>query len=156
MTPGSDADAGKKLSIVQIDRPLAYPPRITELTKRFWGNLALGVLESTRCQDCQHLTFPPKGFCPKCWSKAVTWEVIAPEGKLYSWTRIHAGPAIFADELPYDVGVVDLDAGIRIACRLWSDEKLTDWQCEEVLQIIVMSSPNGVMFAAAPKDLTSI
>lgn len=152
---GTEATTGKKLAIVQIDKPLAYPPRITTLTKRFWDNLAAGVLETTSCQDCQHMTFPPKAFCPKCWSKSVTWEAVPPEAKLYAWTRIHAGPAIFADELPYDVGVVDLDAGIRLACRLWSREGSPDWRCDAELQIIAVSAPNGVMFAAAPRGFAA-
>lgn len=130
--------------------PLAYPPRITAFTRPFWDGLNDGIFQTTRCRACRHLTFPPKPICPKCWADTVDWEAVAGTGRLYSWTRIHAGPAVFAPELPYPVGVVDLDSGIRIACRLWSVDGDADWQCDMAVRLAVHQAPNGAIFVATP------
>lgn len=138
------------LEIVPVDRPLSYPPRVTAFTRRFWEGLALGLFRTTRCDACHQLTFPPKPICPNCWGKDVRWEEVGADGTLYSWTRIHAGPAVFEAELPYAVGVVDLDAGIRVACRLWPDSH-KDWGCGMAVRMIALEAPDGALFAAAPR-----
>ena len=130
--------------------PLAYPPRITAFTRTFWDGLDDGVFRTTRCEACGHLTFPPKPICPRCWSENVCWEEVAGVGRLYSWTRIHSGPAVFAAELPYAVGVVDLDGGPRIACRLWSDDGHADWRCDMAVRLAVQQAPNGALLVATP------
>ena len=137
------------LQIIPIDRPLAYPPRVTTFTRRFWEGLALGAFRSTRCDACGHLTFPPKPICPNCWHEKVLWEDVDADGTLYSWTRIHAGPAVFEAELPYAVGVVDLRAGIRVACRLWPDA-CQDWICAMPVRMVALTTPDGVLFGATP------
>ncbi len=149
---GKSSHSPDPLRVIHIDRPLAYPPRVTDFTQRFWNALAEGRLETTCCDACGHMTFPPKPFCPNCWSKTVIWKAIDPAGTLYSWTRIHAGPAVFAAELPYCVGVLDLDCGIRVACRLWCDNENEAWACGDRARMIVISATNGVNFAASAHD----
>ena len=137
------------LEIIHIDAKRTYPPRVTAFTSTFWQGLSEGLLQSTRCQSCAKLTFPPKPICPHCWGDKVAWETLSQEGTLYSWTRIHAGPAIFEAELPYEVGVVDLDAGIRLACRLHS-ATATDWRCGMRVRIVTLDYQDGPLFAASP------
>jgi len=102
-----------RLAVLSIDRVRAFPPRMTEFTQRFWQGLSSGRFETTRCEDCGRLTFPPKPFCPHCWSKRISWMPLSGRGKLYSQTVVHAAPAVFQDEVPYRVGIVDLDEGVR-------------------------------------------
>jgi uncharacterized protein len=135
------------MEIIMIDTPRAYPPRVTAFTRPFWEGLSDGVFRTTRCQSCARLTFPPKPICPHCWTDGIDWEAIPPSGVLYSWTRIHAGPAVFAAQLPYAVGVVDLDVGLRIACRLW-DSGASEWACGVPVQMVTLMAPDGGMFAA--------
>ncbi|MFZ3118154.1 MAG: OB-fold domain-containing protein [Variovorax sp.] len=40
----------------------------------------------------------------------------------YSWSRIHAAPTIFAGEAPLCVCIVDLECGLRLACKLLEQE----------------------------------
>jgi hypothetical protein len=61
------------LALQTVDRRRAFPPRMSEFTRRFWQGLAASRFETTRCDDCARLTFPPKPFCPHCWSQRVTW-----------------------------------------------------------------------------------
>ena len=103
---------------------LAYPPRVTEFTKPFWEGLDIGVLRTTRCDECRHTTFPPKPVCPHCWSKNVQWIDLSGRGVLYSYTEVSAAPATFADEAPYVLCLVDLDEGVRCLSRVlasWDD-----------------------------------
>jgi len=135
---------------VTIATPRAYPPRVTAFTERFWSALAQGRLETTRCTACGEATFPPKPICPHCWHGEVSWIELGAEGRLYSWTRIHAGPAVFSAELPYAVGVVDLDEGIRLAVRL-HDDPGTDWQCDAPVRLVRLDYADGPLLAAVPR-----
>jgi uncharacterized OB-fold protein len=136
-----------KLRRFAVDLPRAYPPRVTEFTEPFWRGLGDGVLRTTRCTACAETSFPPKPICPSCWTGTIEWIEVEPTGKLYSWTRIHAGPAAFADELPYAVGVVDLDCGLRLACRLRGEG--TEWACGEPVELVVLDYCDGPLLAAA-------
>lgn len=102
---------------------LPYPPRVTEFTKPFWEGLDDGVLRTTRCDECGYMTFPPKPICPHCWSKNVQWVDLAGRGVLYTYTEVSAAPAMFADETPYVLCLVDLDEGVRCVSRV-----LASWE----------------------------
>jgi uncharacterized protein len=130
-----------------IDRPRAFPPRMTEFTQRFWRGLAAGRFNTTKCQDCARLTFPPKPFCPHCWSMAIAWVPLSGRGKLYSQTVVHAAPAVFQDEVPYRVGIVDLDEGLRIATRVLAD---IEPKLDAAVEIVVLNYRDGPLFAARP------
>jgi uncharacterized OB-fold protein len=134
------------LEIVPVGHERRYPPRVTQFTAPFWRGLSEGVFRTTRCQSCGRLSFPPKPLCPHCWHDQVSWEALSPAGRLYSWTRIHAGPAVFESDLPYEVGIVDLDCGIRIACPLRGPS--TNWQCDMAMRLITLSYTDGPLFAA--------
>jgi uncharacterized OB-fold protein len=131
---------------IEIARARPYPPRVTEFTARFWDDLASGILTTTRCTACGEATFPPKPVCPYCWGGEVEWTRLSPRGLLYSWTRVHAGPAIFDPELPYDLGVVDLEDGVRIACRLSGGNG--DWQCGAPMELAVLAYTDGPLLTA--------
>ena len=103
---------------------LAYPPRVTPFTKPFWQGLDEGVLRTSKCRGCSHMTFPPKPICPECWKSDVDWVDLSGRGTLYSFTEVSAAPATFADEAPYVLCLVDLDEGIRCLSRInerWED-----------------------------------
>jgi len=135
------------LALQTIDRVRAFPPRMTEFTRRFWHGLAAGRFETTRCDDCERLTFPPKPFCPHCWSKRIAWVPLSGRGKLYSQTVVHAAPLVFQDEVPYRVGIVDLDEGLRIATRVLAD---VEPKLDTAVEIVVLNYRDGPLFAARP------
>jgi len=138
------------LAVQIIDRPRAFPPRMTEFTQRFWQGLAARRFETTKCEDCERLTFPPKPFCPHCWSKRVTWVSLSGRGKLYSQTVVHAAPLVFQDEVPYRVGIVDLDEGLRVATRVLAD---TQPELDTAVKIVVLNYRDGPLFAARPLEI---
>jgi uncharacterized OB-fold protein len=135
------------LPIINLDRTRSYPPRVSEFTYRFWSSLREGLFETTSCRDCARTTFPPKPFCPHCWSKNLTWVPLSGNGRLYSQTVIHAAPAVFRAETPYRVGIVDLDEGLRIATRIIADNTPG---LDTPVEIVVLRYVDGPLFAARP------
>lgn len=138
-----------QLSFVPATGRRAYPPRVSAFTQPFWEGLAQGRWQTTCCDACGRQTFPPRPICPHCWSDKVRWSPLSARGTLYSWTRIHAAPAVFASEAPYAVGIVDLDAGIRLACRLL-DSTEANWKPGMAVEMAVLQYEDGPLFAARP------
>lgn len=85
----------------------------------FWSALDEGRLLVAACGACGKRWLPPLATCPRCASRDVTSVLAAPRGALYSWTVIHlaADPAYTA-EVPYAVGLVQLDDGARLYGRV--------------------------------------
>lgn len=137
------------LQMVSVAGNLSYPPRLSDFTQTFWNGLRTGQWQTTCCEDCKKVTFPPKPVCPHCWSTRVSWQPLGSKGVLYSWTRIHAAPAVFASESPYAVGIVDLTEGVRLACRLVAatDVALTPGM---PVEMVVLRYEDGPLFAARP------
>ncbi|MEB2317047.1 MAG: Zn-ribbon domain-containing OB-fold protein [Pseudomonadota bacterium] len=134
-----------------MDSDRAYPPRLSEFTRTFWSALGEGRWITTRCLSCSRQTFPPRPVCPHCWSPDVEWSDLGTRGTLYSWTRIHAAPAVFAGEAPYAVGIVDLEDGIRLACRLVEREE-APLRVGQPVEMLVLRYRDGPLFAARPLD----
>ncbi len=106
------------IEIITLTKSRAYPPRQSEFTQTYWQSLAQGHLKTTCCRACDKLTFPPKPLCPYCWGSQVEWRELSGNGVLYSYTTVHAAPEVFADAVPYDLGIVDLDEGLRVAAGI--------------------------------------
>jgi uncharacterized protein len=100
------------------NRPAAYPPRMSEATRPFWDGLREERFQTTQYNNCSDITFPPKVVCPNCLSERLSWCPLSGRGTLYSYTKVWAAPAVFGDEVPYTLCIVDLDEGLRVASRL--------------------------------------
>lgn len=137
------------LPMISMQGRRAYPPRRSELTGYFWDQLAQGRFFTTRCDACAKTTFPPKSFCPHCWSKGVQWQEIATGGIVYSETVVHIAPATFAHEAPYRLCIADLDIGIRVATRLVGAEGPVALGSR--VELVVLVYEDGPLFAVRPK-----
>lgn len=85
----------------------------------FWRGLMRRQLLMQRCPSCAHLRMPPSELCPECWTRGGEWTSVRPSGKIWSFTTYHRAlhPG-FADEVPYQVALVELDEGVRLPGRL--------------------------------------
>ncbi|MEO8299792.1 MAG: OB-fold domain-containing protein [Burkholderiales bacterium] len=137
------------LPLIPVARKRSYPPRISAFTQPFWQGLAQGQWQSTCCEACGKFTFPPKPVCPHCWSDRMVWRPLSAQGTLYSWTRVHAPPTVFADEAPYAVCVVDLDIGLRIATRMVEREG-AEPRIGSPMEVVVLQFEDGPLFASRP------
>jgi uncharacterized OB-fold protein len=97
--------------LTEYTKPL---PAVTPDNEPFWEACRRHELQLPRCRDCAHLRLPGP-ICPKCLSMEADWETVSGRGALYTWTviyqRYHAG---FAEELPYNVAMVELEEGPRL------------------------------------------
>jgi len=134
------------LPVLNIAGKRPYPPRVSEFTRTFWQGLAEGRFLTTRCAECAKPSFPPKPFCPHCWSERIEWVPLVPRGRVYSSTVMHAVPAYFRHEVPYRVGIVDLEDGLRIATRLLGVEQ--GFAVGARAEIVVLAYEDGPLFAA--------
>jgi len=75
-------------------------------TKDYYKHIKEGRLTSTCCDDCQHIPFPPRAFCPKCGSEAVQWVDLPKTGKLYAFTTQGRG---FRFLEPDVIGLVEFE-----------------------------------------------
>jgi len=137
-----------RVPIIAMQGRRAYPPRQSAVTERFWRALAEGRFVTTACRDCRRLTFPPKDFCPHCWSRQVEWVPAPARGRLYSRTTVHAAPSVFAGEVPYQLCVADLDGGVRIATRLV--EASADQALDAPVEVVALHYDDGPLFAVRP------
>jgi uncharacterized OB-fold protein len=73
------------------------------------------------------------------------WVSLSGLGKLYARTIIHAAPDVFQTQVPYSVGIIDLEEGIRLIATVIDDgERISN---EESVQLLVLSYDDGPLFA---------
>lgn len=123
-----------------------FPPRVSAFTRPFWDALEAGTMRSTRCEDCSLLGFPPRNLCRACWSRRLAWTDLAAGGVLYSFTRVHVAPAAFRADAPYAIGLLDLDDGVRLMCRMVGAVEPADIGARA--QLLVLRYDDGALFGA--------
>jgi hypothetical protein len=85
------------------------------LTAAFWSASREERLVAQRCGKCGYLRWPPGPICNECLEPGGAWTDVSPTGVLYSYAEYHRAldPA-FADDVPYTVGLIELDDGPRM------------------------------------------
>ncbi|HEV3328548.1 MAG TPA: OB-fold domain-containing protein [Acidimicrobiales bacterium] len=79
------------------------------------GELATSELALQRCDDCGYVRHPPAPRCPECLGASAHWQPDAGLGYVWSVCVYHrAYDPAFADAVPYNVALVELDAGPRL------------------------------------------
>ena len=93
------ADYSKPLPLVDSD------------SAPYWEGTKAHQLRAQRCSGCGQLRWPPRGFCPHCWSWEATWQTLPETGAVVSYVVVHqATNPVFAQDVPYTVANVQLDA----------------------------------------------
>jgi uncharacterized OB-fold protein len=72
-------------------------------------------LRGGQCRACQRRFFPLMASCPYCSAAAPEAVALAREGTLYTYTTVHVSSS---RPTPYDLGYVDLEAGVRVLAPL--------------------------------------
>lgn len=102
-----------------MDATTGIPPAVTEESAPFWEAAAEGRLLAERCADCGAESFPPRGACRSCRSRATAPVEVTGPGSVYSFTVNHQRwlPGL---EVPYAVVLVEFERhpGVRVAGRL--------------------------------------
>lgn len=82
----------------------------------------LTALRGGACEECGTRTFPARPCCPGCQSAAVQPVPLAGTGRIWTYTVLHAAPPEYTGTVPYALGVVELDDGVRITATLLADD----------------------------------
>lgn len=100
-------------------------------TAPFWDGCRKHKLLLQRCGECASWRFPPRPRCPSCTSDSFRWEPASGRGTVASYTICHPPvlPA-FADRVPYNVIVVELDEGPFIVSNLVDGDAAVDTAVE--------------------------
>jgi uncharacterized OB-fold protein len=106
---------------------LPLPDLADPLTAEFWAAARDRRLVVPRCGNCSYLQWPPERMCPECQHTERLWEDVAPDGTLWSYAVYHRAldPA-FADQIPYVVGLVELDAGRKMYGLMQEDPSVVE------------------------------
>lgn len=88
----------------------------TRLSK-FFDELRLGRLTTTKCPRDGTLAWPPRVVCPHCHAEEMEWVELPRRGTLYAFSAVLAGaPMGMEADVPFVVGLVDLEG---VALRLF-------------------------------------
>lgn len=94
-------------------------PASTPWSTPFWVSVQRRQLQLPWCADCDQAHFPPRPFCPHCWSDNIQWRPSAGRGLIHSFTTVRAyPPSAFQGDLPYVIAVVRLDEGVQLLSNI--------------------------------------
>ena len=98
-------------------------PEPTPTTRPFWEALSDDRIVVPRCDACGTWVFYPRSRCTTCLSDDLVWNGISGAGRLVTWS-VAAQPtvAMFADEMPQIIAIVETDEGIRMTTTMVTDD----------------------------------
>ncbi|MEA2250261.1 MAG: uncharacterized protein QOG70_503 [Solirubrobacteraceae bacterium] len=93
-----------------------------EWSRPFFEGLDRHTLLLPRCEDCGEFFFPPRPFCPGCWSDAVQWVASEGAAEIYTFCVVRAyAPSKHEPRVPFVIAIVRLDEGVQMLCNVGSD-----------------------------------
>ncbi|MDA0350867.1 MAG: OB-fold domain-containing protein [Chloroflexi bacterium] len=96
-------------------------PTVTadEASAPFFDGAARGALMLQRCRTCSQYAFPIQEVCTNCLEADLEWAEASGAGTLHTFAVMHRlyDPG-FAQELPYNVAIVELAEGPRMNARI--------------------------------------
>ena len=88
-------------------KPIPAPDRFTE---EFWAGASRHELVIQRCDQCGHYQHPPMPLCSQCHSRELSSVPVSGRGTVHTFTvTFHAVVPGFQDEVPYAVGLIELE-----------------------------------------------
>ena len=102
----------------------------------FAAHLRAGRLMGSRCGKCGHVSFPPRADCPECRHGEFTFTELSGEGTVMTYTTIAAAPAGFEDDVPFDLGVVNLKETGRLLASFGSSIDTNDIAIDMPVQVV--------------------
>lgn len=98
--------------MVDYQKPL---PELTAENRPFWNACREGRLAMQRCDACGHLRYPVSGLCPRCLGERARWIDLSGRGEVLARLVFHhVYHKGFANDVPYNVVLVQLDEGPRM------------------------------------------
>ncbi len=82
--------------------------------EQFYKFMNEGKVMGAKCRNCGKIMLPPRPICTQCYSENLEWIEIGKRGKLLTYTIIHVAPPQFQHLIPYAVGIVELENGLKL------------------------------------------
>lgn len=118
-----------------------FEPTATETTDAFWDATREGTYLVQWCDACGVPIHYPREVCPSCLSAdSLGWRRSSGRGVVYAVSVQHrpAHPGM-ADQVPYAVALIDLDAGDEAVVRVMSNVVEVDPTTVRVGDPVVLS-----------------
>jgi len=93
-------------------------PQADEESLEFYEGSRRHELMLMRCVSCGAWRLPSRPRCPDCWSTETEWAQASGRGTLYSFGIMHQKFPGFAEDVPYNYAVVELEEGPRIVSNM--------------------------------------
>ena len=140
----------KKNPQKRTDSPTLPPVARSRKAIAFTTAAAEGRFALQVCAACEHVIYPAREVCPKCWSMDLDWRDIPVGGKLLSETTLRTSVnTYFRERMPWRIGSVQLDAGPIVLAHIHGDVG----KFERVTMIArTDKSGQGVMLALPEKE----
>lgn len=129
-------------------------PDLTGPAGQYWTALNDGQLCYQQCRSCAHAQLPPREECSVCLAADLEMVPASGDAVLVSWIVYHRvyHPA-FADQIPYNVGIVELAEGPRLTTnivtarpeRLYIGQQLRFRRGQRFGMAIAQFTPNAEM-----------
>lgn len=75
-----------------------------------------------QCEACRALHFPRRAVCATCGCDRLIQRLGGEAGRLFTFTIVRAAPPGYGGPVPYAIGVVELDDGLRVEANLHAPE----------------------------------
>ena len=86
---------------------------------RYWREVPQRYrYEAAKCTSCGKVFFPPRSVCNGCRSQEFEKTTLAKTGTVETFTVIRVAPTGFGDEVPYIVGIIKLDDGVKLTAQI--------------------------------------
>jgi uncharacterized OB-fold protein/acyl dehydratase len=132
-----------KVAETPAEQQLRARPSISQDTEFFWEGAVWNELRIQRCTSCGTLRHPPRPGCAKCGSLDWDYIVSCGDGKVYSFVIMHH-PPIPGFEMPYAVGLIELEEGVRLLSNI----------IDVPLDEIEIGMPVEATFVAVDEEMT--
>ena len=101
-------------------RPL---PVVRDDSRPFWDALRERRLIIQTCERCGRNQFYPRSVCRYCGGSALRWIESTGRGRIYTFSVVYRPPTPeYAADVPYALGLVDLDEGVRMLTNVLDDD----------------------------------
>ena len=120
-------------------------------TQPFWDACKEHELRAQRCTSCGRFRWPPRAFCPACYSWEYAWTRLSGRGTVYSFSVVHhvVVPA-FGGDAPYVVALVTLE-GTGDEVRLLSNIIGCSWEAVQVGMLLQVEFEDASADVTLPK-----
>lgn len=75
-------------------------------------------LEAGKCKKCGKILFPGRLVCPACGHREFETIRLSGKGKLVTHTITRVAPEGYGDQVPYGVGIVEMEEGVRVMAQI--------------------------------------